>query len=376
MTQEALKKMQWHVLTQAQYDALKTKNPNDVYAIVDDKGDYTETKLNKMIFNVMSADTYKALETKDPNQIYYVTGENDIIEHKSWTDGSQNTITPAGFQDCGFRYYGYYNDSSNIVSYHWLSTEATDTDKLYVSAINSTPVYYGYCISSSDYDIMTYDELVNKITSAGIDWSQLYLQIRTLIPREDTAGLSSDRSYQIKYKTSIGFTYINLDVLPEEARAQMEAYQGFDLCTYFIIMLACVDYDDNGNVETVRPISSNYINVNCGKPNTVWNYNNNYIPNSVHINPGKTAIELVILNRLCPILLSSGLNMDCFILPVSTQESSTVAAAKADYEAITTELTARGNTITSLNTQGQNLVTAYNNLADKYNTAGIIVTED
>ena len=289
-----------------------------------------------------------------------------LQDKQSWSDGSQNSITPAGFQDCGFRYYGYYNDSSNIVYYHDVTSGGTDTDQLYVTAIHNTPIYYGYC-TSSNFDILTYDKLIEMYRSIGGSWDGLLLQIRTLIPRKDTAGLSSDKSYQIKYKTSIGFTNINLDVLPEEAKAEMTGNQGYDLCTYFIVMLACVDYDDNGNVETVRPISSNYINIYPGSNNGIWNYNNNYIPNSVHINPGKTAIELVILNRLWPILSNSGLNIDCFILPVSNQTSSTVAAAKADYEAITSELTARGNTITSLNTQGQNLVTKHNTLVDKYN---------
>ena len=337
MTQEALKKMQWHVLTQAQYDALETKNPNDVYAIVDDKGDYTETKLNKMIFNVMSADTYKALETKDPNQIYYATGKNNIIEHKSWTDGSQNSVTPAGFQDCGFRYYSYSNAE---FTNHDISNLDSDNTMLY-NALLSSNVYL-------NTDNAVHGTVKDWITETSFKGQ--YLVTKVLIPKEGTIDLNS--FYYFKYVMT----------RTSDSSTAMKS---------IVMQVAFVDYDSDGNVNYVRSIRTEYID-----NDKLLDFSNLGVSTFAYYNPGSTAIMAVGLATDSSVCTECSFNTRAYNMPIFTQTSSTVAAAKADYEAITAKITARGNTITSLNTQGQNLVTAYNNLADKYNTAGIIVTED
>lgn len=372
MTQEALKKMQWHVLTQAQYDALETKNPNDVYAIVDDKGDYTETKLNKMIFNVMSADTYKVLETKDPNQIYYVTGENEIIEHKSWTDGTQtsvpnvptnspsfhlgigdesavgdaatinvpyNILTRAAANECNFSAEAYIIDEPDATKQTSLETR--------ISTDNKTTKTYSYDSDVTSDKIFAYGDIY-KNTSNMFYYAQLSGSFQFVYPGDDeytTPEDHGDGSYSI--------------------------LTGWNTRVYdfgFIV------YPNGGNPFTSMDSSKSMI----------FTYNTSY---DLHTDDFKNLFFFVPSGyTLCAVILNSMVHkwaeitrayFDLVCSDTFNYYSQSDQQEELDaISAITAELTARGNTITSLNTQGQNLVTAYNNLADKYNTAGIIVTED
>lgn len=346
MTQEALKKMQWHVLTQAQYDALETKNPNDVYAIVDDKGDYTETKLNKMIFNVMSADTYKALETKDPNQIYYVTGENKIIEHKSWTDGSQNSVTPAGFQDNGYR-----NISRSNFGYNPDCTYEDNSVNYYSSDLDQTLTVH--CLNNNkDYPISTV-------------WGDIgYIRYYKLLQNTSNAAMFIGLQMQITRNT-LGEIYTY--------DGETLTYTPQTNINYPIPYIVVTQITDN-SAESVT-FDNNAI-YGVYQSQTVTSFNNLYY----YIAPGNALWVGISANHYFTEENSAGVTPTIAIqlttCEILDHTDASAINAKADYEAITTELTARGNTITSLNTQGQNLVTAYNNLADKYNTAGIIVTED
>lgn len=344
MTQEALKKMQWHVLTQAQYDALGTKNPNDVYAIVDDKGDYTETKLNKMIFNVMSVDTYKALETKDPNQIYYVTGENEIIEHKSWTDGSQTSVTPAGFVDNGYRNESfkvkqkYINNTWTYID--WTYRSSSDfTNNETVHALNNNTNYTIANDVWKDIGWFAYDKILVNNTNTAM-FIGLQLQIT--------------RNSEHEIYTYDGET---LYYTPQD---------NIDWPIPYLVMVQVIDASVSPSIED----NSYY---GPYQTQTIASFNNLYY----YIAPGQALWVGLSANRHWHNFSNSS-EMSAQITTCEIQDHTDAAVnkARADYNSITTELTARGSTITSLNTQGQNLVTAYNNLADKYNTAGIIVTED
>lgn len=369
MTQEALKKMQWHVLTQAQYDALETKNANDVYAIVDDKGDYTETKLNKMIFNVMSADTYKALEAKDPNQIYYVTGENEIIEHKSWTDGSQTSVTPAGFVDDGYRrfYMETLDDNGKPVSPSIdPAVYGADTYEQINVTGESYQMYFSDLfknlgISHNDSTVCILDGKLTPGTS--LDW--------------DTYSICTDRYWRCY---TIDLTQLaNLDYFYELSYyAYQSVYQSqgtiIDETTditinpdpYLFFILYYIDDDGNKIARMFFVNSNNTTDTTSYLEGTVFPYLACYKKVYLSFYVDHWIQET---NDVC--------QSEVIIHPIdSVRSSSSITKQASDYNTITSELTARGNTITSLNTQGQNLVSAYNNLADKYNTAGIIVTED
>lgn len=373
MTQEALKKMQWHVLTQAQYDALGTKNANDVYAIVDDKGDYTETKLNKMVFNVMSADTYKALETKDPNQIYYVTGENEIIEHKSWTDGSQTSLTPAGFVDNGYRrlYMENLDDDGNRIDW--------STDPSVYGAVEYQRIYSS--ISSEREE--TVDQL---LTDAGI--SHINSTI-CMVNGDCTIGSAFDWSKKISMETYF-HAYVfdissltKLDYFYELKYYLYESVYGGDgtvtdgstsirinALNYNAIVLYTIDDDGNKVARIFMTNTTDNTSDAIGYiSGTIFPYLGAYKNAYLAFYFGKWVKAASTVNDTA--------QAEVVIHPTDAfWVSGNVTSQTNDYNAITTELTARGNTITSLNTQGQNLVSAYNNLADKYNTAGIIVTED
>lgn len=371
MTQEALKKMQWHVLTQAQYDALETKNANDVYAIVDDKGDYTETKLNKMIFNVMSADTYKALETKDPNQIYYVTGENESIAHKSWTDGSQTSVTPAGFVDDGYRrfYMETLDDDGNRVApstnpsvygadtYELISvTEATTNDRMCFSNI-----FKNLGISHNDSTVCILDGELTLGTS--LDWDNTYVRTNQ-IWRSYTIDLTQlanlDYFYELSYCAYQSTYQQSGKVTDESTSININEVS----CMFFILYYI----DDDGNKIARMFFVNNSYNMDTSS----------YLEGTVF--PYLACYKKVYLTFYIDGWVTKDndtVQSEVIIHPTdSVRSSASITNQISDYNAITSELTARGNTITSLNTQGQNLVSAYNNLADKYNTAGIIVTED
>lgn len=370
MTQEALKKMQWHVLTQAQYDALETKNANDVYAIVDDKGDYTETKLNKMIFNVMSADTYKALETKDPNQIYYVTGENESIAHKSWTDGSQTSVTPAGFVDDGYRrfYMETLDDDGNRVTpsedpsvygadtYEKITiTEATD-NKVCLSGL-----FKNLGISHNDSTVCIIDGELTLGTS--VDWDNTYMptyQFWRSYTIDLTQLANLDYFYELSYYAYQSCYLGDGSVTDESTSIKINKDPFIFFILYYI--------DDDGN-KIARMFFAN--------TNSTTN-TDSYLEGTVF--PYLACYKKVYLTFYIDGWVQKDYDFvqsEVIIHPTDSVRSSTsITKQTSDYNAITSELTARGNTITSLNTQGQNLVSAYNNLADKYNTAGIIVTED
>jgi hypothetical protein len=370
MTQEALKKMQWHVLTQAQYDALETKNANDVYAIVDDKGDYTETKLNKMIFNVMSADTYKALETKDPNQIYYVTGENESIAHKSWTDGSQTSVTPAGFVDDGYRrfYMETLDDDGNRVTpsvdpsvygadtYELITvTEASD-DKVHFSGL-----FNNLGISHNDSTACIIDGAYTPATS--LDWDNTYLPTSAYwrcytIDLTQLANL--DYFYELSYCAYQSSISSSGSVTDESTTIEINT------SSYVFFILYYIDDDGNKIARMFFANSTNNTDTDSYLEGTVFPY--------------LACYKKVYLTFYIDFWVHQDNDMvqsEVIIHPTDSVRSSTsITKQTSDYNTITSELTARGNTITSLNTQGQNLVSAYNNLADKYNTAGIIVTGD
>jgi hypothetical protein len=368
MTQEALKKMQWHVLTQAQYDALETKNANDVYAIVDDKGDYTETKLNKMIFNVMSADTYKALETKDPNQIYYVTGENESIAHKSWTDGSQTSVTPAGFVDDGYRrfYMETLDDDGNRVTpSEDPSVYGADTYELLYATegvanrVCFSDLFKDLGISHNDSTVCIIDGELTLGTS--VDWDNTYMpafQLRSYtIDLTQLANL--DYFYELSYYAYQSTYQQDGSVTDGSTSIAINPDPYLFFILYYI--------DDDGN-KIARMFFINITNTD----------NDSYLEDTVF--PYLACYKKVYLTFYVDGWVSETNDMvqsEVIIHPTDSVRSSTsITKQTSDYNTITSELTARGNTITSLNTQGQNLVSAYNNLADKYNTAGIIVTGD
>ena len=371
MTQEALKKMQWHVLTQAQYDALETKNANDVYAIVDDKGDYTETKLNKMIFNVMSADTYKALETKDPNQIYYVTGENESIAHKSWTDGSQTSVTPAGFVDDGYRrfYMETFDDDGNRVnastdpSVYGADTyekiKITESDG-YSATFNG--VFKNLGISHNNSTVCILDGELTLGTS--VDWDNTYIVC------ESTHGYWRGYTIDLTQLTNLDYFYeLNYYAYQTAYDENSHVTDGstsisFNATGYLFFILYYID--DDGNKIGRMFFANRSTNNTAYLEGTVFPYLACY---------KKVYLTFYIDGWIQS--TNDAVQSEVIIHPTdSVRSSASITKQTSDYNAITSELTARGNTITSLNTQGQNLVSAYNNLADKYNTAGIIVTED
>lgn len=325
MTQEALKKMQWHVLTQAQYDALKTKNANDVYAIVDDKGDYSETKLNKMIFNVMSADTYKALETKDPNQIYYVTGENEIIEHKSWTDGSQVSYSTNN------NYFYFFESQDYITGDAADMGWGTPSNMTQYASSSQIPciVYYADTDEKRNgaftyYVMSTFTPSTSGFYKIHVDMNSLYADEIEYTETKDEDGKITTVTYHEWIPYGFYFSFIN----PLDA-----------------------------NNPTIT-------NSSADKTSTVldlWNYliaGKTYYIMIANNGNGTSFYEMRALQAFIYINY-----MDC------TRNSSDQQNADNNVAKALTE-------ISSLNAQGQNLVTAYNNLADKYNTAGIIVTED
>ena len=370
MTQEALKKMQWHVLTQAQYDALETKNANDVYAIVDDKGDYTETKLNKMIFNVMSADTYKALETKDPNQIYYVTGENESIAHKSWTDGSQTSVTPAGFVDDGYRrfYMETLKDNGNRdTPSEDPSVYGADTYELIdVTEASDNKVYYSGLfknlgISHNDSTVCIIDGAYTPATS--LDWDNTYLatyEYWRCYTMDLTQLANLDYFYELSYYAYQSKYNQNGSATDGSTSIQINTQ------AYLFFILYYIDDDGNKIARMFFANSENNTDTDSYLEGTVFPYLACY--KKVYLT---FYIDGWVQN------VNDLVQSEVIIHPIDSVRSSTsITKQTSDYNTITSELTARGNTITSLNTQGQNLVSAYNNLADKYNTAGIIVTED